>query len=91
MRTADTSSNKATESCLDCFVGRESIEVINKSNQDKRFETFNATVSKIDSIKEMVQYQETAHLQQAIFGVRKIKIFYHLIKLGDTIYDQNTK
>ena len=57
MSTADTSRNKVTESWLDWFVVRESREVINKSNQEKLFETFNATVSKIDCIKEMVQYQ----------------------------------
>ena len=52
MSTADTSSNKPTESWLDWFVGRESREVINKSNKEKNFETFDATVSKIDCIKE---------------------------------------
>ena len=39
----------------------------------------------------MVQYQETAHLQRAIFGVRKIIIFHHIIEVGDTLYDQNEK
>ena len=91
MSTSDTSSNKATESWLDWFVGREISEVINKSNQEKHFETFNATVSTIDFIKAMFQYQETAHLQRESFGVRKINIFHHLIKVGDTLYDQNTK
>ena len=54
--------------------------VINRSNQDKRFETFNGN-----------KYQETAHLQRASFGVRKINIFHHLIEVGDTLYDQNEK
>ena len=89
MSTADTSSNKSTESWLDWFVGRESSEVINKSNQQKLFETFNANVLKIDCIKAIVQFQETAHLQRASFGVRKINIFHHLIEVGDTLYDQN--
>ena len=55
MITADTSINKAIELWLDWFVGRESSEVINKSNQEKLFETFNATVSNIDRIKTMVK------------------------------------
>ena len=91
MSTADTSSNKATESWSSWFLGRESSGVINKWNQEKCFETFNATVSKIDCINAMVQYQETAHLQRAGFGVRKINIFHHLIEVGDTLYDQNEK
>ena len=91
MSTEDTSRNKETESWLNWFVGRERSQVINKSNQEKKFETFNATVSKIDCIKAMVQYQEIAHLQGASFGVRKIKILHHLIEVGDTLYDQNAK
>ena len=91
MSTANTSSNKATESWLDWFVGRESSEVNNKLNQEKLFETFNVTVSKIDCIKAMVQYHETAHLQQESFGVRKINIFHHLIKVGDNLYNRNEK
>ena len=39
MSTADTKRNKETESWLDWFVGRERSEVINKSNQEKPFET----------------------------------------------------
>ena len=46
MRTADTSTNKATEPWLDCFVEIENSEVISKSNQEKIYEIFNATVSK---------------------------------------------
>ena len=91
MSTADNIRNKETESWLDWFVGRESSKVINKSNQEKLFENFNATVSKTDCIKAMVQYQETAHLQRESFGVRKINIFHQLIEVGDTLYNQNEK
>ena len=35
MSTAGTSSNKATESWLDWFVGRESSKVINNYNQER--------------------------------------------------------
>ena len=46
MRIADNISNKATELQLDWFVGREIRKVMNKSNQEKPLENFNATVSK---------------------------------------------
>ena len=39
----------------------------------------------------MFQYQETADLQQASFGVRKKEIFHHLIKVRDTLYGQSAK
>ena len=91
MIPADTSINKATESWLGWLAGREISEVINKSNQEKRFENFNATVSKIECIKAMIHYQERTHLQQTSFGVRYIDIFHHLIEVGDNLYDQNKK
>ena len=55
------------------------------------FENFNATVSKIDCIKAMVHYQETARLQRASFVVRKINIFHSLIEVGYTLYEKNAK
>ena len=91
MRAADTSSKKSKRIMVGLVVGRESSEGINKTNQEKLFETFNATVSKIDCIKAMVHYQATAHLQQASFGVMEINIFHHHIEVGDTLYDQNAK
>ena len=77
MSTADNSIKKAIESWLNLFVGRESSEVINKSNQEKLFETFNATVSKIDCIKSMVLnhcFYIVDFLKQSNWKIQKVSL-----------------
>ena len=86
-----TRNNNEIKSWFDWFQSRESVTRINQSNQETLFDTFNATVSKIDCIEAVLKHNETAYIHKASFGEGSINIFHHLHAVGGTIYDPNGK
>ena len=80
-----------TKSWSDWFQSRESGLLIDQSNQERLFSTFNANVSKIDCIDAVSNHNETAFLSKASFGEGTVTVFHHLTSVGGTIYDTNAK
>jgi hypothetical protein len=91
MNPAPPTNNNTTKSWLEWFKSRESGVLIDKSNQERLFSTFNSSVSKIDCIEAVSQHDETVFLTKANFEQCTVSIFHHLISVGGTIYDTNDK
>jgi hypothetical protein len=72
-------------------LNRESAKIINQSNQEKLFSTFNLTVSKSNCIEAITQHEETVFLYKVNFGTSRVNIFHHLMSVGGTIYDVTQK
>lgn len=87
--SSNTSSSNNT--WLAWFQSRESASLIDKSNQEKLFSTFQSTVSESECIDAILKHEETAYLQKVSFGEGRVNLFHHLIAVGGTIYDASTK
>ena len=87
-----TSSETASRSTdwISWFDSRESAELINKSNQEKLFETFAASVSKSNCVYSILKHHETIYLHKVNFGSTTIGLFHHLVSVGGTLYDSNS-
>jgi hypothetical protein len=92
MASALTQGNNTTNKCwCDWFKSRESAKLIDQSNQERLFSTFNSTVSTNDCIEAVLSHNETVFLSKASFGVGKVSVFHHLTAVGGTIYNTNSK
>ena len=65
--------------------------MINKSNQEKLFSTFDSSVSKSNCIDSILTHSDTVYLHKVNFGAKMIGVFHHLVATGGTIYDSNSK
>jgi hypothetical protein len=83
--------NTSIKTWQDWFNSRGSGKIINKSNQEKLFSTFNLTISKLDCIKAIIQHEETVFLYKVNFGTNKVNMFHHLMSVGGTIYNTSPK
>jgi hypothetical protein len=90
--TSNTSKKHTTQtSWKDWFLSRDSTAIINKSNQEKLFLTFNLTISNSKCIKSLTQHKETVFLHKVNFGQEKVNTFHHLTSVGGTIYNTTEK
>ena len=87
--SADSSSTP--NNWVSWFNNRESAEKINKSNQEKLFSTFDASILKSDCIEAISTHIETVYLMKENFGTKRVNLFHHLIVVGGTLYDSSTK
>ena len=84
-------SSTASRAWLTWFNSRESAEVINKKNQEKLFSTFNCEISKSDCIDSLLNHHGSIFLYKVNFGEKKVDLFHHLVSVGGTIYDNESK
>ena len=76
---------------LSWFQSRDSVDLINKQNQESLFTTFDIAVSNSNCIDEIISHNETVFLQKTNFGEGRISLFHHLTTVGGTIYDAESK
>ena len=87
---ATTAASK-NKTWLTWFNNRDSATIINKSNQERLFKTFDASVTSDDLIANMEQHEEACFLHKVNFGNKRVTIFHHLTSSGGAIYDENAK
>jgi hypothetical protein len=91
MTSTLSTNRKAQTSWKEWFLSRDSAAIINKSNQEKLFSTFNSTISNSKCIESLIQHEETVFLHKVNFGEKKVNTFHHLTSVGGTIYDSTEK
>ena len=88
---AATVATRLNQNWLSWFKSRESANTINKTQQERLFKTFDATVNGDDMVNQIEQHEEMTFLHKVNFGEHKVAIFHHLKAAGGTIYDNGTK
>ena len=73
------------------FNSRISADVINKSNQELFFSTFDLSKGDDACLDNLLSYQETAFLHKVDLGERRVAIFHHLVSAGGNLYDSGEK
>ena len=93
MSTGETMNTvtKAKDNWLKWFQARKSATIINKSNQEQLFKTFDCTVASDLAIATVMKHDEVTFLHKVNFGTKKVAIFHHLLETGGTLYDAGGK
>ena len=89
--TATTVSARANGTWLQWFRNRPSAAIIDKSQQEKLFKTFDGGVTDEAIMDTVVAHEETAFIHKVNFGSTRIAIFHHLVTSGGTLYDSGEK
>ena len=71
------------------LTSRQSANYVNSRAKAALFETFDASITKEDCVKKLLQYNETAFLYKQNISQCKVSILHHFQKVGGTIYDPN--
>ena len=89
--TVATAAARDNSTWLKWFSSIPSTSIINQSQQERLFKTFDATVSNDTILDIVIQHKETTFLQKVNFAASRVTIFHHLVASGGTIYDSSTK
>ena len=76
---------------LTWFHSRKSATIINQSQQEQFFKTFDATVSEDETITKVEDHEETTFLYKVNFGQNRVELFHHMKASGGTLYDSGVK
>ena len=89
--TTITTATKAKTNWLQWFQQRKSATIINQSNQEQLFKTFDASVPSESMLATVMKHDEVTFLHKVNFGSKKVVIFHHLKETGGTLYDTSEK
>ena len=85
------SSSSTSNDWVSWFESRDTVTLINKKHQEKLFLSFNCEISKSDCIDAMLNNNEITFLQKVNLGSKKVSLFHHLVAVGGTICDSESK
>ena len=90
--TAATRAAKDNSTWIQWFNTRASASIINQSQQERFFKTFDAGIAEDSILEKVISHEETTFLHRVNFEASpRVAIFHHLVTSGGTIYDNRTK
>ena len=82
---------KQNKNWLTWFNSRDSGTVINQSQQETLFKTFDASIATDEFITQLEQHNETVFMHKVNFGTNRVTLFHHLRSSGGTLYESGVK
>ena len=84
--TVQANSLAKYKSWKDWFNARNSATIINKSNQEMLFETFNSSISNEKCKRELEEHTETVFMFRQNFGTTRVDLFHNMQTTGGNLY-----